>query len=119
MYVKRFRSATVSEALALARQELGEDALLLGTGKPSDDPTGLQVEVTVAAERPRPMGPPRSKLSQGVASSAASSAAAAAARAGAGGVARRANAVAPQEPPLAPHSPRPVRPTEAASALSA
>src|SRR5437867_9096741 len=54
MYVKRFVGSTVSEALALARRELGEESLLLATRFPADKATGTGVEVTVAVERPRP-----------------------------------------------------------------
>src|ERR1043165_2266344 len=77
MYVKRFRGATVSEALALARKELGEDALLLGTGKPADASLGSLIEVTVAAERPRPMTAARSRSSATGAAAVASQASAA------------------------------------------
>ena len=60
MYVKRFRGATVAEALSLAKRELGEDALLLGTSRPEGAASNASVEVTVAAERPRPSTtPPR------------------------------------------------------------
>jgi flagellar biosynthesis GTPase FlhF len=60
VYVKRFRGATVAEALSLAKRELGEDALLLGTSRPEGAPSNASVEVTVAAERPRPSTtPPR------------------------------------------------------------
>lgn len=50
MYVKRFTGRTISEALSLARKELGEETLLLGVRRRP----GEGAEVTVAVERPSP-----------------------------------------------------------------
>jgi flagellar biosynthesis protein FlhF len=57
MHLKRYRSASVQEALALARTELGPDALVLSTRLvAADGPRGWfgarEVEVTAAADRP-------------------------------------------------------------------
>src|SRR5947209_2032647 len=64
MYVKKFIGVTVSEALALARRELGEEALLLATRSSADEGTRTGIEVTVAVERPRPREGPRPVLSR-------------------------------------------------------
>ncbi len=57
MYVKRFSGSTVSEALAAARRELGEETLLLGIRRTAGSMIA-SAEVTVAVERPRSVAGP-------------------------------------------------------------
>lgn len=49
MRLRRFRAATMREAMARVRDELGEDAIIVAT-----EETAGGIEVTAAAERPRP-----------------------------------------------------------------
>lgn len=75
MYVKKFRGATASEALAAARRELGEETLLLGIRRARAGGAPL-TEVTVALERSdasraRPQVPPAARPSDAAARPAA------------------------------------------------
>ncbi|GKT07368.1 hypothetical protein [Desulforhabdus sp. TSK] len=50
MQIRTFKAATVNEALAQVRRELGADALILGNKKVTLSPTETLVEVTAAIE---------------------------------------------------------------------